>query len=240
MTKQYIENLKALRQPLRWIEYSFSATLMILAISALSLVGDTIVLSGVVIATATVMLIGYFTESYNAVYLPPDGFKINTEQWIDSTYAQKALSDQRWLFIIGCFLYVFTWLPILATFADFVATRPENAPEPPAFVYALISSIFCLFTVFAIVQWAQQSKLRKAGSTEERREVYMNGEKWYIFASLVSKITMVAIVFAGYYFPGASENAVDGEGWTRFYREAIAADRCTKEVVFGGGRGFGG
>ena len=232
----YMQNLRQFRQPLRWLEYSVSASLMIVAISALSLVSDTVVLAGVVICCATTMGIGYFVEAYNVMLYDSElfiGEKPGTElKQKEKTKKKRIERDQMMLFLFGFLPYVFLWVPLLATLFDFIETKPANSPDPPTIIWVMIAFLVVVFTCFAKVQYDQIRDMRMPGLDKRGvLEVYIKGEKTFIKLSALAKNGLAAIVFAGFYAPAAASD--EGEGWTKFYRLAVEAERCTKELVFG-------
>jgi hypothetical protein len=62
--------------------------------------------------------------------------------------------------------------------------------EPPAFVYAIIVSIFVFFNIFALNMFLQY---KKAGPWRD----YLFGERMYIVLSLVAKTALAWQIFAG-------------------------------------------
>jgi hypothetical protein len=121
--------------PIRWVEYSFSSSLMIVVIAALSGIqelGTLIALFGV---NASMILFGWSME-------------------IGSEGREKP----QWLhYIFGCIAGAVPWIVILATLA-LSATQPGSAPIP-GFVIAIFVSLFIAFNVFAINMVLQYGKI---------------------------------------------------------------------------------
>jgi hypothetical protein len=69
---------------------------------------------------------------------------------------------------------------------------PSNA-KAPAFVYAIVFSIFIFFNIFALVQFLQYKKVGKWSD-------YLLGEKTYITLSLIAKSALAWQVFVGTLF----------------------------------------
>jgi hypothetical protein len=69
---------------------------------------------------------------------------------------------------------------------------PSNA-KAPAFVYAIVLSIFIFFNIFALVQFLQYKKVGKWSD-------YLLGEKTYITLSLIAKSALAWQVFVGTLF----------------------------------------
>lgn len=129
--EKYIAGLKNSINVFRWVEYSFSSTLMILLIAQITGISDYGALLAIAGVNASMILFGWLQEKYEN---PGSG---------------------NWLpFIFGCIAGVVPWLIILI--AVISPGSPSNA-SPPTFVYGIIISIFLLFNSFALVQYKQYS-----------------------------------------------------------------------------------
>lgn len=113
----------------RWVEYSFSSSLMIFLIAQITGISDYGALLGIIGVNASMILFG----------------------WLQERYVRPGSGD--WLpFIFGCIAGVVPWMIVL------VSVLSPNSPSdasPPGFVYGIIVSIFILFNVFAYVQYKQ-------------------------------------------------------------------------------------
>lgn len=111
------------QNPLRWIEYSFSASIMMLCIGILS---GLVTYSGLVLlftCQAMSIVMGWVMESMNPLH------------------AQRV----TWVpFIIGCFPAVATWAAIGIPFWASIS-------HIPAFVIAIYVTVFAAFNVFPVV-----------------------------------------------------------------------------------------
>lgn len=121
--------------PARWIEYSFSASLMIVVIAMLVGIYDIATLICLVGVNASMILFGWMMERHNQ----------NTSQtsWIS--------------FIFGCITGIVPWIAIAIYL--FGAGGGEN--RAPNFVYWIYFSIFLFFNSFAINQILQYKKVGK-------------------------------------------------------------------------------
>lgn len=158
--------------PLRFIEYSISAPLMLIAIGLLSGITDFCTIVFMFITTSLCMLCGSICE-----------FK-------------KSL---RIFHFIGWVCILLAYFPILFYFffANYKANQ-ENNKMAPSFVYIIVISQFILFQSFGIVQLLQLypqniSMLNIIGS---------NSEMSYITLSLISKSLLGWMIYSNVFLLG--------------------------------------
>ena len=157
----------------RWIEYSISASIMIVLICLLNGINNLFALIAVFGVNASMILFGLLMEKVN---LGRDEIT-----W--------------WPFWFGCIAGIVPWIAILiglissstAVTVDGVAVNPEGVP---GFVYGIVISLFLLFNCFALNQWLQY---RRRGRFAD----YLYGEKVYLVLSLVAKSALAWQIFAG-------------------------------------------
>ena len=127
--RRYVEDLGRGRNPARWVEYSLSASLMIVLIAQLTGISDVAALVALFGVNASMILFGWLQEHYER---PGDG---------------------GWLpFVFGCIAGVVPWLAIgIYLFSPGSA----SSAEAPGFVYAIFVSLFVFFNVFALNQLLQ-------------------------------------------------------------------------------------
>jgi len=163
--KRYVANLEKGMNPVRFYEYALSSSLMIVLIGMLVGIwdlGTMIVLFGV---NAAMNLFGILMELHN-----------------------QTTSKTDWTaFIYGCFAGIIPWIVILMAFLG--AVNSGDA-KPPAFVYAIIPTIFVFFNIFALNMWLQY---RKVGPWKD----YLFGERFYIVLSLAAKTLLAWMIFSG-------------------------------------------
>jgi hypothetical protein len=113
----------------RWVEYSLSASLMVVLIAMLTGVADLGALIAVFGANAAMILFGWLMERTN----------IGRER-------------TDWLpFWFGCVIGVVPWAVIVTQIAGSVA----DGGGPPGFVYGIFVTLLVLFSSFALNQWLQ-------------------------------------------------------------------------------------
>ena len=170
----YEANLRRGINYARWIEYSVSASIMILLIGLLNGINNLYAMMAIFGANAAMILFGLVMEQVNR-----DRTEVN---W--------------WPFIFGCIVGIVPWIAITvalvtastdSTMIDGVAANPDGVPT---FVYAIVISLFLLFNCFAINQWLQY---RGRGRFAD----YLYGEKVYLVLSLVAKSALAWQIFAG-------------------------------------------
>jgi hypothetical protein len=163
--KRYIGNLERGMNPVRFYEYALSSSLMIVLIGMLVGVWDLGALILMFGINAMMNLFGIMMEYHNQ----------HTEK-------------TNWTsFIYGCIAGIIPWIVILVHFL--VAVNSGDA-KPPAFVYAIIPSIFVFFNIFAINMVLQYKKVGKWRN-------YLFGERTYIVLSLAAKTLLAWLIFSG-------------------------------------------
>jgi hypothetical protein len=159
--------------PLRWVEYAFSSTVMIVAIAYISYITDFPALIAIAGCNVAMILFGWSMEAANEGRLPKD-------ERIDWKH-----------FIFGCIAGIVPWIAIVSILLAYPAQEglPADAGIP-AFVYAIIASLFVAFNIFAITMVLQY---RKIGRWRD----YLYGEKTYMILSLVAKSLLAWQVWSG-------------------------------------------
>jgi hypothetical protein len=160
--------------PLRWIEYAFSSTVMIVAIAYISYITDFPALVAIAGCNIAMILFGWSMEAANEGRDTPD--------WKH--------------FIFGCIAGIIPWVAIFSIVLAYGAQEglPADAQIPP-FVLVIIGSLFVAFNVFAITMVLQY---RKVGRWRD----YLYGEKTYMVLSLVAKSLLAWQVWSGTLRPG--------------------------------------
>ena len=131
----YEAHLARGQNPIRWVEYSFSSSVMIVVIAALAGVQEVGTLIAIFGVNVAMILFGWSMEIANEGRERP--------QWLH--------------YIFGCIAGVVPWLVIFVTIL-ISATEPNSAPIP-GFVIAIFVTLFISFNVFAINQVLQYRKV---------------------------------------------------------------------------------
>jgi hypothetical protein len=160
--------------PLRWVEYAFSSTVMIVAIAYISYITDFPALAAIAGCNIAMNLFGWSMEAANEGREKPD--------WKH--------------FIFGCIAGIIPWLAIFSILWAYGAQEglPADA-SIPTFVYIIIGSLFVAFNIFAITMVLQY---RKVGRWRD----YLYGEKTYMLLSLIAKSLLAWQVWSGTLRPG--------------------------------------
>ena len=163
--KRYVANLEKGMNPVRFYEYALSSSLMIVLIGMLVGIWDLGTMIALFGVNAAMNLFGILMELHNQTTTKTD--------WT--------------AFIDGCIAGVIPWIVILMAFLG--AVNSGDA-KPPAFVYAIIPTIFVFFNIFAINMWLQY---KKVGPWKD----YLFGERFYIVLSLAAKTALAWMIFSG-------------------------------------------
>jgi hypothetical protein len=131
----YEAHLARGQNPIRWIEYAFSSSVMIVVIAALAGVQEVGTLIAIFGANAAMIMFGWSME-----------------------IANEGRDRPQWLhYVFGCIAGAVPWLVIFATIV-ISATEPNSAPIP-GFVIAIFVTLFVCFNVFAINMVLQYRKI---------------------------------------------------------------------------------
>jgi len=163
--RRYSENLRKGMNPIRFYEYALSSSLMIVLIGMLCGLWDLgamILLFGL---NAMMNLFGILMELHNQTTPKTD--------WT--------------AFIYGCVAGIIPWVVI---FLYFMGAVSSGDAKPPAFVYAIIPTLFVFFNIFAINMVLQYKKVG-------RWKDYLYGERVYIILSLLAKTVLAWLIWAG-------------------------------------------
>lgn len=133
--KRYVEDLKKGINVARWIEYSLSASIMIVAISLLVGIYDIMSLIMMFSLVAIMNLLGLVMEVHN-----------------------QTTKKTNWLsYWLGCLAGIIPWIVI----AFYLWLGADNGSTAPTFVYWIFVSIFVFFDSFAINMVLQYKKVAK-------------------------------------------------------------------------------
>jgi hypothetical protein len=125
----YEANLRRGINVARWIEYSVSASLMIVLIAMLPGITDLYALIGLFAVNAAMILFGLLMEQTNR-----PGDRVT---WTP--------------FVFGCIVGIVPWI----TIGIALISSAQEGDGAPGFVYGIFVSLFVLFNCFAINQWLQ-------------------------------------------------------------------------------------
>jgi hypothetical protein len=158
--RTYDDDLRAGINRFRWVEYSFSATLMVVLIALYTGIDGISALIGIAGANVAMILFGWLQESTN----PPGR----------STVTMKP-------FWFGCIAGVAPWVAI--------GYNLVAAEEVPGFVIAIFVSLFLFFNSFALNQWLQYRQVGRWRNYAFGEKVYLvlslvakSALAWQIFA----------------------------------------------------------
>lgn len=128
--ERYGNQLRLGRNPYRWIEYSVSASIMLVLIAMLTGVSDIAALIAIAGVNAAMIAFGWVQERYEQ----PGGSLLP--------------------FWLGCGAGVVPWVAI-----GIYLLSPGADQHAPGFVYGIYVSIFIFFNAFAVNQWLQYRKV---------------------------------------------------------------------------------
>lgn len=156
----------------RWIEYSISASVMIVLIALLVGIYDVWALLGIFFMNAAMCFFGWMMEVHNEHTKKTD--------WTS--------------YIMGCIIGSVPWIIIFINLIGDGVMTEANPQGVPQFVVWIFVSIFLFFNTFSINMVLQYKGVG-------RWDDYLYGERAYIWLSLLSKTCLAWQVFFGTYQP---------------------------------------
>jgi hypothetical protein len=126
---QYSKMVESGKNPLRFIEYSFSASIMLISIALLNGVTDINLITSIAILTSACQLCGLAVEFVENIALK---WLLHLTGWLQFCWAYG---------IIGH-----------AFFKSIQVAEDNSTPGPPDFVYAIVIILFLLYSSFGFVQ----------------------------------------------------------------------------------------
>lgn len=149
LRRRYEADLRAGINRFRWLEYSVSATIMILLIGFYNgLTGVTEVIA-IIGANVAMILFGWLQEVMN----PPGRSRTTMVP-----------------FWFGCVAGAAPWVAILV---NLIGASSSTTNEVPGFVYGIVGSLFVFFMSFALNQWLQYRQIGRWGDYVYGEKVYL-------------------------------------------------------------------
>lgn len=163
----YERHLAAGVNPFRWIEYSISASLMIVLIAMLPGVTNLYALIALFGVNASMILFGWLMERTN----PPEA------------------SVTWWPFWFGCVSGAVPWIAITIA----LIAAQTDGEGVPGFVFGIFVSLFVLFNCFAVNQWLQYRRTGRFADYLFGERVYLilslaakSALAWQVFAGTLA------------------------------------------------------
>ena len=145
--KTYEQDLKKGINKARWIEYSISASIMMIGIAMLSGVADLSSLMMIFVLDFVMNMMGLVMEIHNQT--------TKKTNWIS--------------YVIGCIAGLIPWL----VFVIYVLGARNYGSGVPGFVYWIYGSLFIFFSCFAVNMYLQYKKVGKWADYLYGERVYM-------------------------------------------------------------------
>ncbi len=177
-TYKYEEIVKGGKNPLRFIEYGASASIMLIAIALLNGIRDVDMIAAIGVLTASTQMCGLVVE-----FLTKDD--------------QLPL---KWILHLTGWMQFFCAYGIITHSFALAATAVEGI-EPPEFVYVIVIILFLLYASFGFVQLVEML-IATCGcplACADKYETQINPtckENTFVFLSLGAKIVLGWMIFA--------------------------------------------
>lgn len=196
------------RQPLRWVEYFFSSSFMIVAISIFCGLRSAALILSIATLNAITMSFGWVTEEFSR---PESTERTMTgeerhKKWCigaDSVgvYLFTSALQRLGPFFLGCVPYAVAWATLIVHYFESTQESRKDGVLP-GFVDVLVFSQFGLFTLFGVVMLVQQS-------THWGCEQFYWGEVAYIILSLTAKATLGGILITQVFIASRFDDIFD-------------------------------
>ena len=141
---RYESDLRRGLNRFRWLEYSVSATIMVLLVCFYAGITGISAVLAIIGANVSMILFGWLQEVMN----PPG-----------------RTSTTMLPFWFGCVAGAAPWIAIVVNFV--------GAGQVPGFVYGIFTSLFVFFTSFAVNQWLQYRRLGRWASYAHGEKTYL-------------------------------------------------------------------
>ena len=168
--KMYIDELESCRNPMRWLEYGITASLMSVVINFLTGIRSILTIVTLAIVVASTILCGWSAEQVNA--------PASADAWVEPSRAKRLRSSA-----FGFLLFTAEWAVTLVYFLDLYDCR--SAP-----VVAIVATELPLWLSFGAVQVYQLVSPPKN---------YIYGEYAYIALSFTAKAALALVTLAAGY-----------------------------------------
>lgn len=191
----YNDMIKARNNYLRWFEYSISATLMIRILAFESGIRETNTLKSLTTATIGIMLQGQIVESLLA---RDDIYKPESKDLRNVIYVATLAG---WVMMVGIFWVIIqNFIRIQKDVSNLGCYDSKGVKiEIPSWVVWLVATQLLFYSTFGFIQMVQI--FRRLACTSEGlpkfEYKYENYEKYYLIDSLLSKVTLGAILAYG-------------------------------------------
>lgn len=154
----YIKRVESGTNYIRFVEYSASASIMLIAISLTSGIWDSYSLIGIGFLTFATMVFGGIAEQLFSDEL----LRMERKSGSDDTTARSTEYPITYrLRKLGWYSHFAGWVTMLAAYGiilrTFIFANMNSQRSAPTFVYAIVFGIFALYNVFGIVQLVQLS-----------------------------------------------------------------------------------
>jgi hypothetical protein len=169
-------------QPLRWIEYSFSASLMAIIYAVLQGICNVLFLELIFATFFLCMMLGLIQEVGMYVY----------KSKFENTKSRLRFA----VFLPHLLGWVAFTSTILVFIISFQLSVSHSKTHPPTWVYGLYSSQFIVMSGFGFTQLVQQILFFKSSSVMQRKRVALNGELAYTIQSLLAKSVLCWVLYA--------------------------------------------
>lgn len=164
LRRRYETGLREGINRFRWVEYSLSATIMVLLIGLYAGLVDITTVVAVAGANVAMILFGWLQESTN----PPGRSRTTMLP-----------------FWFGCLAGITPWIAI--------GVNLVGSDTVPGFVYGIFFSLFAFFNSFAVVQWLQYRRLGRWSDYAFGEQTYLllsltakSALAWQVFAGSLS------------------------------------------------------
>ena len=173
---KYNQMIKEGKNPLRFIEYSFSASIMLISIALLNGVTDINLITSIAVLTSACQLCGLSVE------------------YVDNIKIKWLLHLTGWMQFCWAYGIIFH-----AFFKSIDVANEDSGSGPPSFVYVIVIALFLLYSSFGFVQLFEMlysvKYIRDTCLNKKENIDPVFKEKAYICLSLTAKLLLGWMIF---------------------------------------------
>jgi len=197
---QYVKDIKERGvNTRRFVEYSISATLMLVCIALVSGIDEFNALFTIVVLTSVTMVLGLVVELLfddQLIEKYTEGFMKETKKRNIGRMATKLTELRQYIMYIGKIVHATAWVTMISAYGGiiikyYILSIQESDVEPPLWVTLVIFTVMFLYLVFGGIQfvqlWFKAKYLRLETPKEIMKSKNIQVELAYIVNSLVTK-----------------------------------------------------
>lgn len=180
----YLKAIDERHNPLRWVEYGVSATIMVYIVSLLSGVKDFSAIIPIIGANAATMYTGYVAE------------EAIRKGDFEAAHSSIIIG---WILQITIYFTIFTkFIKTIGQLAEITDGLGNPKYKIPGWLYFVLVPTFIYYGSFGVIASLWYSKAKKVYEATNQLPEFDSTEKLYLYLSLFSKLSLGTFLAYGY------------------------------------------